>query len=64
MKNGLSTHPYNKIAFLKVKYFFLQVGEMIAQQLRALAALLEDLGSILTSHMGAYTCLQLWFQKI
>jgi len=36
----------------------------LAQQLRALAALPEDLGSIPNNHIAAHNCLQLQFQGI
>jgi hypothetical protein len=39
-----------------VKNVFIWAGEM-AQQLRALAALAEDLGSIPSTHTAAHNCL-------
>lgn len=37
---------------------------MMAKQLGTLATFLEDLGSILTTHMAAHYCLYTWCQGI
>lgn len=52
---------YMIIAIRYVKSYLIieEAGEMMAQPLRALATLPEDLGSIPSTHITAHNCLQL-----